>query len=128
MCIYEYSSADDEEPTDQEIWDNEAVYPIKITFDLTKKDYDCFNLTDHNGAFRIKNEDEFYMRFDGSHRMWYTMQDPDDVRLFLISIYYKIFRWGPFLHLKMSKIVQKGSMQKTTFGANKVTHGIQMKF
>ena len=80
LCIYEYSSADDEEPTLEEIWDDEAVYPIKITFDLTRKQYDCFNLTDHNGAFRIKNEDEFYMRFDGAHRMWYTMDDPDDVR------------------------------------------------
>ena len=79
LCIYDYISADDPEPEDEEQWEQEAVFPIKITFDLTKKESECFNLTDHGGIFEIKNSDIFYLRFDGEHKMWYTMNDPDDV-------------------------------------------------
>ena len=38
---------------------------------------------DDNGAptpqLKIENAESFYLRFDGTHRMWYSLDDPDDI-------------------------------------------------
>ena len=54
---------------------------IEVTMDMKS---DFFPLEfDENGALtpqlKIENAESFYLRFDGTHRMWYTLDDPDDI-------------------------------------------------
>ena len=54
---------------------------IKVTIDMKSE---FFPLEfDDNGAptpqLKIENAESFYLRFDGTHRMWYTLDDPDDI-------------------------------------------------
>ena len=39
--------------------------------------------TDSNGVpapqLKLGNDQSFYLRFDGTYRMWYTLEEPDDI-------------------------------------------------
>ena len=61
--------------TAQDVWDEEAVYPLHIQLNLHK---DEFTLTDRE-HLRLKPDEQLYLRFDGTHKMWYSMNDPDEI-------------------------------------------------
>ena len=81
-CTTEYQGTvfdGDDVPTEETEWERIAVYPIFVQLDISS---DVFNIEDKRSPeLRIKQDDAFYLRFDGQHRMWYTMDDPDDVIL-----------------------------------------------
>ena len=54
---------------------------FQVTIDMKS---DFFNKErDSNNSpapqLKITNDDSFFMRFDGTHRMWYTMTSPDEI-------------------------------------------------
>lgn len=79
LCTTDYKgdTLEDDElfNSESDVWEEDAVYPMLITFDLKK---DHFN-DPANELLTIKQNDVFYLRFDGTHKMWYTMDDPDDI-------------------------------------------------
>ena len=52
-------------------WEDDAVYPIKISFNMNKN---YFNNTSED-YLTIGQNEELYLRFDGEHKTWYTMTD-----------------------------------------------------
>ena len=76
LCTTDYEVTTEEDLFDTlaDQWEEQAVYPIHVQFNMRQN---LFNLTDNDLLF-IGSLEEFFLRFDGKHKMWYTMEDPDE--------------------------------------------------
>ena len=78
QCTTDYDVSAESDEAD---WEAMASHILMVTIDM-KSDF-FQKETDSNGdpapQLTISNDQSFYLRFDGTYRMWYTLEEPDEI-------------------------------------------------
>ena len=77
FCTTKYGTVLSESTFTELIWDDIALYPVDLQFDMVKPD--LFKSADP--TINIGQKTRYVLKFDGTHRMWFTMNGQDEIIL-----------------------------------------------
>ena len=82
FCTTNYGQVADRNKANNPGWEQLTVYPIDLQFAMPNNRLDPLGDPadeENPDLLRIRQYDRFIVKFDGEHRMWYTLDEEDTI-------------------------------------------------